>query len=335
MTGPGKEGQSRTEVQSQERNFNNLLEQRQILTNSVLCVGLDPDYSNPKFPEGIKNQFPDDPTAAILELNKQIINASSSLACAYKPQSSFYEEFGSKGLDALLNTIVWINKVDPTIPVIWDAKRGDIGNTNKGYVKEADLLGADAITVNPYLGSTFFNDLGQIQLDTMKPFLERKNKGVIVLAKTSNVDGGEFQDLPVDLKNLPENYKKKFGDMNELREIVGKDIVPVYQILAYRVSRYWNVNGNCALVVGATYPEELAEVRKIVGDKMRILVPALGKSQGGRPEDLVRAFDSRKRGVIANVSRDIDFPDVNSGETFAQAVQRKAANWRDAINQYR
>ncbi len=319
----------------QERNFNNLLEQRQTAVNSLLCVGLDPDYFNKSFPQSIKDQFPDDPAAAILELNKQIISASNPLACAYKPQSSFYEEFGSRGLDALQDTISWINKTDPTIPVIWDGKRGDIGNTNKGYMKAADLLRADAITVNPYLGSAFFNDSGQIQLDTMKPFLERKDKGIIVLAKTSNIDGGEFQDLPVDLKNLTENYKKKFGDMNELREIVGRDIVPVYQILAYRISRYWNANGNCALVVGATYRDELAEVRKIIGDKMRILVPALGKSQGGRPEDLAKGFDSIKRGVIANVSRAIDFAVVNPGETFAQAVHREAANWRDAINAYR
>lgn len=319
----------------QERNFNELLEQRQISANTLLCVGLDPDYSNEKFPASIKSQFPNDPPAAILELNKQIINGSNLSACAYKLQSSFYEEFGSRGLEVLQDTIAWINKTDPTIPVIWDAKRGDIGNTNKGYVKAADLLKADAMTVNPYLGSAFFNDSGQVQLDTMRPFLERKNKGVIVLAKTSNIDGGEFQDLPVDLKNLSENYKKKFGDMNELREIVGKDIVPVYQILAYRVSHYWNANGNCALVVGATYPGELAEVRKIVGDKMEILVPALGKSQGGRPEDLAKGFDSRKRGVIANLSRAIDFPDVNQGEIFVQAVGRVAMEWRDAINVYR
>jgi len=279
----------------QERNFNNLLEQRQISANTLLCVGLDSDL------EKIPAQFKQASVRGTLQqFNESIINATSDLVCAYKPNIAFYEEYAGEGLEALKWTIDLIRERHEDIPIILDAKRADIGNTNLPYARMAfDLLCADAITVNPYLGG-----------EAIQPFLDRKNNGVIVLCRTSNPGAKEFQDQTVRHPQL--------------------GLVPLYQAVCYQASHEWNKNGNVSLVVGATYPEELIKVREIVGN-MQILVPGLG-AQGGKPEDIVRALDANKRGIIANNARGIIFAKPQGKETFDQAVRREATKWKDAIN---
>ena len=218
--------------------------------NKFVCVGLD------------QGEF---------EFNKNIIDQTADLVCAYKPQSAFYETEGTTGVEALKKTIQYIRDKDPGIPIILDAKRGDIGNTNKAYVKTIfDDLGVDAVTVHPYLGK-----------ESLEPFLNRADKGIIVLVKTSNPGAGEFQDL----------------------ETGGK---PLYQIVAKHVANDWNKNNNCAVVVGATYPEELKKVREIVGD-MPILVPGVGAQGGDLEATIKNGLNSKKQGLIISSSRGIIF----------------------------
>ena len=209
-------------------------------------------------------------------LNKSVIDQTCDLVCTYKPNSAFYEAEGIKGLESLKNTIDYIHQKDPNIPVILDAKRGDIGNTNEGYVKMAfEQLGADAITVSPYLGK-----------ESLEPFLNRTDKGIIVLVKTSNPGAGEFQDLEV--------YTE--------RSRSGK---PLYQVIAEHVKEWGE---NVGVVVGATYPEELKKVREIIGD-MPILIPGVG-AQGGDISETVKAgLNSKNQGIIISSSRGIIFAD--------------------------
>lgn len=269
------------------RNFRKLLE-AQWEQGKFLCIGLDSDYE--KIPEAVQQAGVGE---TIVAFNRAIIDATKDLVCAYKPNSAFYEAHGDEGWNALRATIQYIIEAAPEVPVILDSKRADIGNTNNGYVASAfDHLHADAITVNPYPGR-----------EALQPFLERKEKGVIVWCRTSNNGAGEFQDLQVG------------GE-------------PLYKIVARHVAEKWNANGNCALVVGATYPEELREVRTIVGD-MPILIPAIG-TQGGEVEKTVAAGrDSRGRGMIISASRAVIF--ASNGPDFAQAAREKATALDSAI----
>ena len=255
-----------------------------------LCVGLDSDLS--KIPNGL-SQY---------KFNKTIIDATSDLVCAFKPNSAFYEaELNRGGMKALVKTVDYIHSHYPGIPVILDAKKNDIGSTAEQYARAVfDEIGVDAVTLNPYLAK-----------EAMMPFLERQDKGNIYLVKTSNPGAGEFQDLPV-----------------------GPEQIPLYQVMACHIAESWNFNGNCGVVVGATKPRELGEVRELIGD-MPILVPGLGKAQGGRPEDLPPAFNVHGTGIIANLSRGIIYPEVKEGERFADAVRREALKWHDAILQAR
>jgi len=236
---------------------------------------------------------------ALFIFNRDIIDATHDLVCAYKPNSAFYEAQGDQGLRALCRTVEYIRETYPHIPVILDAKRADIGSTNLGYVQMAfDIIGVDAITIHPYLGK-----------EALAPFLARKEKGMIVLVKTSNPGAGEFQDLPV-------------GDAQE----------PLYQVVARHVANAWNTHGNCAIVVGATYPAELEKVRAIVGD-MPILIPGIG-AQGGEVEATVSAGkDSRGWGMIISASRSIIF--ASKGDDFARAAREATEQLRTEINKYR
>lgn len=246
-----------------------------------VCVGLDSDYD--QLPVGVKQGRTVD--EALFSFNRAIIDATHDLVCAYKPNSAFYEARGDAGIRALVKTVRYIRETYPHIPIVLDAKRADIGSTNLGYVRAAfDEIGVDAITVHPYLGK-----------EALAPFLEREDKGMIVLVKTSNPGSGEFQDLPV----------------GEARE-------PLYQVVARHVAREWNRNGNCAVVVGATYPAELRAVREIVRD-MPILIPGIG-AQGGEIAATVRAGkDRRGRGMILNSSRGIIF--ASRKNDFEQAAR--------------
>lgn len=214
------------------------------------------------------------------EFNRKIIDATYDLVAAYKPNSAFYEGLGSIGIEQLKKTIDYIQEKYPDIFVLLDAKRADIGNTNEGYVKFAfEYLSSDGITVQPYLGQ-----------EALEPFLKLE-KGVFVLCRTSNPGAGEFQDL-------------------------SNEGMPLYQKVAERVSSQWNTNINCGLVIGATYPEELLEVRNI-DHNIPILIPGVG-AQGGDIESTVNAV---KRNFLISSSRGIIF--ASNGTDFAEAARRE------------
>lgn len=240
--------------------------------NSLLCVGLDADFS--KIPEKFKKmEFPQ------FEFNKWIISGVHNFAAAIKCNSAFYEARGDQGIKELKMTMEFLQKNYPDIFTICDCKRADIGNTNQGYVDSLfDWFGFDAVTLHPYLGS-----------EALLPFLERKDKGCIILCRTSNPGAGEFQDLDVQHPMLHKN-------------------VPLWQIVAEKVSQDWNKSNNCMLVVGATYPEEMKKIRSLVGD-MTFLVPGIG-AQGGNLEAVMKAgLNSAGLGLIINSSRGIIFSD--------------------------
>jgi orotidine-5'-phosphate decarboxylase len=256
-----------------------------------ICVGLDLDFE--LFPEFLQRR-----KAAtdirLYDFAERIIHLTADLVCAYKPNIAFYEAHGQAGMSALANIIRLIHEVAPGIPVILDAKRGDIDSTNLGYVHSAfEYLGADAITVSPYLGQ-----------EALAPFLEREDKGIIVLCRTSNKGAGEFQDSQVLIDDPVEHafFEQSCGMLNVCGYM--QAVVSVYQRVAYRVARHWNARGNCMLVVGATYPEELGYVRRIVGE-MPLLIPGIG-AQGGDVEATVKnGRDQNGHGMIINSSRGI------------------------------
>lgn len=288
-----------------DRNFMALL-RAQWENGKFVCVGLDSELW--KIPEAA--QLSDstradrgiDSETSLIEFNRGIVDATEDIVCAYKPNIAFYEAYGNEGLSALHETIRYINQTAPDVPVILDAKRADIGNTNAGYVSAAfDYLNADAITVNPYFGG-----------EALQPFLDRADKGIIVLCRTSNPGAGEFQDKYIS--------------------VVPGHNMQLYQYVARQVATEWNKNGNCLLVVGATNPEELAKVRSIVGD-MPILIPGIG-AQGGDIEKTVTAGkDSRGQGMIINSSRGIIY--ASNGSDYAEAARKETLKLHNLINQYR
>lgn len=255
---------------------------------SLVCVGLDPEPL--KIPAHLRGR-----PNAIFEFCRAIVDATADLVCCFKPQFAHFAALRAEG--ELERLIAHIHDQHPGIPVILDAKRGDIGSTAQHYAAEAfDRYGADAVTVNPYLGR-----------DSVQPFLDRADKGVIVLCRTSNSGARDLQDLDVGGR-------------------------PLYQHVAQLLAREWNTNGNCALVVGATYPDELREVRAIVGE-MPILVPGVG-AQGGDVQAVVdKGKNGQGGGLIVSSSRAILY--AGSGEDFAGAARREAQKLRDDINRYR
>lgn len=303
-----------------KRNFRELLENQWSRGNFV-CVGLDSEYS--KIPESLRRHDVS-VAGAILAFNSAIVNATKDVVCAYKPNIAFYEAYGDEGWRALQRTIAQIKSIAPDVPVILDAKRADIGNTNTGYVDAAfGFLQADAITVHPYLGA-----------EALQPFLARTEKGIIVLCRTSNPGAGEFQD-PHLLLTEEECQELFYNEMTgECTHDIPNDPITMlfYRYVAHRVANHWNKGGNCALVVGATYPDELREVRGLVGD-MPILIPGIG-AQGGDVEKTVSAGkDSRGQGMIINSSRGIIF--ASKGADFAETARQETLKLRDLINQYR
>jgi orotidine-5'-phosphate decarboxylase len=231
----------------------------------------------------------------IFEFNRRIIDATAEYTCCFKPQFAHYAALGAE--DQLLATIRYIHDKHPGLPVILDSKRGDIGSTAAKYAQESfQRYEADAVTVNPYLG-----------FDSVEPFLKWSDRGVILLCRTSNPGARDFQDL-----------------VSEAR--------PLYVHVAERVAKQWNSGGQCMLVIGATYPKELAEVRAIVGD-VPFLVPGVG-AQGGDVAAAVRAGKTADGfGMVLNSSRGIIY--AGSGEGFADAAREAARQLRDEINRYR
>lgn len=268
-------------------NFQQKLDKIIKKNNSLVCVGLDSNVE--KIPR-LASPARDDRRYVQFEFNREIIDQTYDLVCAYKINSAFYEAVGAKGIEELKITCDYLRKKYPIIPIIIDAKRADIGNTNKGYIKYVfNYLGADAITLHPYLGR-----------EAVEPFLQKKDKGIIILCKTSNIGSGELQDLIINGQ-------------------------PLYKIVAQKVAKEWNLNKNCLLVVGATYPKELKEVRKIVGD-ITLLIPGIGK-QGGSVEEIIKVgLNSKKSGLIINSSR---------GIIFAKNPREETERLRGEINKYR
>lgn len=281
------------------RHYRDLLEARWD-KGCFVCVGLDPDVGRLPMAVKLAAASGEDRTAearATLDFCTAIVEATADLVCAFKPNAAFFEALGPDGGWALGELVRRINAIAPEVPVIYDAKRGDIGSTNLGYVEEAfGRLGADAVTLHPYLGR-----------EALRPFLDYAQKGCIVLCRTSNPGAGEFQDLDVGGR-------------------------PFYQAVAERVAGSWNEAGNCSLVVGATYPDELAAVRRIVGD-MPILIPGIGAQGGDLAMTVAAGCDVRRRGIVVSASRGIIF--ASGGADFAEAARRETLSLHDEINRLR
>ena len=253
-------------------------------SRSLVCVGLDPD----------RRQMPVSDVAAF---GRAIVDATADLVCAYKPNLAFYEAMGLDGLHGLKATLEHIKQVAPQVILLGDAKRGDIGSTAQAYATAMfDYWGFDALTASPYLGA-----------DSMEPFIERPEKGVFLLCRTSNPGSADFQGLMVQH---------------------GVGLRPLYHLVAESASR-WNRNSNIGLVVGATQPAELEEIRGLYPE-MPLLIPGVG-AQGGDLESAVRGgTDHRGRGAIINSSRGVIY--ASKGPDFAQAARQAAIELRDAIN---
>lgn len=258
--------------------------------DSMLCIGLDPDVS--RLPQHFQGK-PD----AIFQFCKVIVDETADLACAFKPQIAYFSS--ARAEDQLEELCHYIRKTYPAIPLILDAKRGDIGATAEQYAREAfERYGANAVTVNPYMG-----------FDSVAPYLEWADRGTVVLCRTSNPGGSDLQFLDA-------------GG------------TPVYLHVASLVAEHWNTNGQCALVVGATFPQELAKVRERVGS-MPLLVPGIG-AQGGDVQATVLAGQTLAgTGMMINSSRAILYAAPKTDENFGEAARRMALETRDAINRHR
>jgi orotidine-5'-phosphate decarboxylase len=276
---------------------------------SWLCVGLDPDLS--QIPEHLGNDVD-----AILKFNRAIIESTSDLVCAYKPNAAFYESLGIKGWELLVETA---KAIPENIPLILDFKRGDIGNTAKMYARSAfEILDADAVTVNPYMGT-----------DSLQPFLDYADRGVFVLCLTSNPSAAEFQKRIVLLENPPSaGFMTPQSKAKTFAEFFGASTTELYlQIASMAVE--WNKNDNVGLVVGATVVSELEAVRKKVGNEIPILIPGVG-AQGG---DLERAIDSGSNAkgelAIINIARGVI--SAGRGRDFEDQVRAAAESYRNKI----
>ncbi len=256
--------------------------------NSLVCVGLDPDIT--KIPSVCREA--DKP---IFTFNKAIIDATHQDVCAYKPQVAYYA--GQNVEDELQMTIDYLNSEYPNIPVIFDSKRGDIGSTAQMYAMEVfERYKADSVTVNPLMGT-----------DTLKPFLDYEDKGVIALCRTSNPSGDEIQNLMVN-------------------------DTPVYELIAQLAKDKWNYNNNILLVVGATYPKELGRIREICPN-IPFLVPGVG-AQGGDVEKVLKnGLMADNKGLVINSSRGIIY--ASNGADYAKAAQLATIELKNLINSFR
>jgi orotidine-5'-phosphate decarboxylase len=262
------------------------LRQAWISANSMLTVGLDPDPV--RFPRELQDR-----PGAIFEFCRGIIDATAPYACAFKPQIAYFASQGAEG--QLEDVCAYLRESHPGLPIILDAKRGDIGSTAEHYAREAfDRYQADAVTVNPYMGT-----------DTLEPYLARHDKGVIVLCRTSNPGGSDLQFIE------------------------SSDGTPLYLHVATLAAERWNAHEQCALVVGATFPQEIAKVRARVGD-MPLLIPGIG-AQGGDIQATVEAgTDSQGWGMMINSSRAILY--ASGAENWREAAGQAAMATRHAIN---
>ncbi len=266
--------------------FAERLDRAQASSGSLLCVGLDPDPA--KLPAELLAD-----AAPLLAFNRRIVDATLHLAAAYKPQIAFYAAVGAE--EQLAASIRYIRERAPSALVILDAKRSDVGNTAEAYAREAfDRYGADAVTVNPYMGE-----------DSVRPFLARPERGAILLCRTSNPGAKDFQDLMVD------------G-------------LPLYRRVAERAAGRWNEHRNLMLVVGATYPREMAELRE-AHPALSFLVPGIGAQGGDLDATLEAGLDERGAGLLISSSRNI----IYAGGGSIAGIRGAAAELHAAINRRR
>jgi orotidine-5'-phosphate decarboxylase len=266
--------------------FMSLLRARWRSTGSPLCVGLDPDGA--RLPAAVGRG-----PGAYLEFCRAIVDATAAMVCAFKPQIAYFSAEGRENeLEALIQHI---HDVHPDIPVILDAKRGDIGDTARLYAREAfERYGADAVTVNPYLGK-----------ESVEPYFGWPTRGVVLLCRTSNPGSAWLQEFPAD--------------------------APVYQRVAAG-ARDWNVHDNLMLVAGATYPEDLGQIRRIVGD-MPLLVPGIGAQGGDLGAVLQHGRAADGNGLVINLSRAVLY--ASSGADYAAAAAGAAAGFCDEVREWR
>ncbi|TET94372.1 MAG: orotidine-5'-phosphate decarboxylase [Candidatus Zixiibacteriota bacterium] len=262
------------------------LQKIQSETKSIICLGLDldPKRMPPDYAKNVKGMF---------DFAVRIIDATADLICAYKPNLAFYESLGADGI-SLLKQIV--TRIPREILVILDGKRGDIGNTAAHYADALfSKLKADWVTLNPYMG-----------YDSLRPFLEHKDKGVFILSLTSNPGSRDFQQLLIDGK-------------------------PLYQIVAEKVL-YWNKDHNCGLVVGATVPEQLKEMRQIAGE-MPLLIPGVGAQGGSLEQAALFGTDNFRKTAIINVSRSVLY--ASRGDDFAQRAREELSRLNKTVDALR
>ena len=256
--------------------------------NSMLCVGLDPEPA--KFPAALKGD-----ASKIYDFCAAIVDSVADLASAFKPQIAYFAAHRAEGqLERLMDHM---RRTAPHVPVILDAKRGDIGSTAEQYALEAfERYGADAVTLSPFMG-----------FDSVVPYLKYHGKGAFLLCRTSNPGGDDLQN-------------------QRLASIEGQPLL--YEHIARLAQGPWNLNGQLGLVVGATYPAEIERVRA-VAPTLPLLIPGVG-AQGGDAAATVRAGWRPSGPIIVNSSRAILY--ASSGEDFAAAARREALKTRDTLN---
>lgn len=251
-----------------------------VRNSSLLCVGLDPDRT--KIPQGVSTR----------DFLFGLVDATRDTVCAFKPNIAFFEPDLGEGINLLRDLIAYIGATE--VPVLLDAKRGDVGHTAEAYARAVyDSLGADAVTLNPYLGR-----------DSLEPFLRRPDRTAFLLCRTSNPGAVDLQDMEVN------------GN-------------PLYEHVAY-LANQWNEHGNVGLVVGATYPAEAARIREICPD-LPFLMPGVGAQAGDVAAAVQAALDAHGAGIIVNASRGVAYAPAEDGR-WADASRRAAELLRDQIN---
>lgn len=266
--------------QVETQTFRNRFEAVAERNHSLLCVGLDPDPT--KTPEGV----------TVRDFLMGIVEATSDLVACYKPNIAFFEPWLGDGIDMLRDLIAAVPR---DVPVLLDAKRGDIGHTSEAYARAVfESLGAHAVTVNPYLGR-----------DAVEPFLRYADRHSFLLCRTSNAGAVDVQDLQVEGRPL---YERIAGLANE-----------------------WNTRGNVGLVVGATYPAEAARIREICPDLL-FLMPGVGAQEGDLEAAVRAGMDKQGAGIAVNASRGVLYPPAGEGGRWADASREAATRLRDQIN---
>ncbi|KKU51511.1 MAG: orotidine 5'-phosphate decarboxylase [Candidatus Ryanbacteria bacterium RIFCSPHIGHO2_12_FULL_47_12b] len=299
----------------EQRNFRGLLEAKWA-EGKFLCVGLDPlmEKLPEEFqPQGTRHLPLITPGTQFKKFCQDRVRKTAHVAAAYKLNIAFFEAEGIEGIGALGEIIRFIHECVPETPAILDAKRGDIGDSNKAYAKAIFAANdADAVTVHPYFGE-----------EALRPFLDREDKGIIVLCRTTNPGAREFQDLHT--LTLDPRAKPDEVSADEWLKVLCDDSMQLYERVAFNVATKWKHSGNCLLVVGATYPVEAKKVRARVGD-VPFLIPGIGKQQGDLEATVMVSQDGRGFGMLINLS---------SGIIYADDPRSEAEKYHNLINRYR